>query len=188
MTAAQQSYFTSLPNAADVLMIGASAAGDFSPYTLRLVNSASAGQRRSVRGDRSAGRLRSAAGRSRVLLQGRVPAVLRLQAAPPDCPPDLPAAAAHQLPGQGLRLVPQRPARPAEPASAHLGRDQRSRYGHRAGRVDRLRRRLDSATSRTRSPPRLTCRPRAAASRCAGMRCWSITTFTMAATPAPGCT
>ena len=41
MTAAQQGYFTSLPNAADVLMIGVSAAGDFSPYTLRLVNSVS---------------------------------------------------------------------------------------------------------------------------------------------------
>ena len=40
MTAAQQSYFTSLPNAADVLMIGVSTPGDFSPYTLRLVNSA----------------------------------------------------------------------------------------------------------------------------------------------------
>ena len=40
MTAAQQSYFTSLPNAADVLMIGVSTPGDFSRYTLRLVNSA----------------------------------------------------------------------------------------------------------------------------------------------------
>jgi len=40
MTAAQQSYFTSLPNAADVLMIGVSTPGDFSPYTLRLVDSA----------------------------------------------------------------------------------------------------------------------------------------------------
>jgi hypothetical protein len=38
MTAAQQSYFTSLANAADVLMIGVSTPGDFSPYTLRLVN------------------------------------------------------------------------------------------------------------------------------------------------------
>jgi hypothetical protein len=41
MTAAQQNYFTSLPNVADVLMIGVSTPGDFSPYTLRLVNSAS---------------------------------------------------------------------------------------------------------------------------------------------------
>lgn len=40
MTVAQQSYFTSRPNAADVLMIGVSTPGDFSPYTLRLVNSA----------------------------------------------------------------------------------------------------------------------------------------------------
>jgi hypothetical protein len=38
MTAAQQSYFTSLANAADVLMTGVSSPGDFSPYTLRLVN------------------------------------------------------------------------------------------------------------------------------------------------------
>src|SRR5262249_3243660 len=40
MTAAQQAYFTSLRNAADILLVGTSAAGDFSPYTLRLVNSA----------------------------------------------------------------------------------------------------------------------------------------------------
>ena len=40
MTAPQQSYFISLPNAADVLMIGVNTPGDFSPYTLRLVNSA----------------------------------------------------------------------------------------------------------------------------------------------------
>jgi hypothetical protein len=39
MTAAQKSYFTSLRNAADVLLVGTSVAGDFSPYTLRLVNS-----------------------------------------------------------------------------------------------------------------------------------------------------
>jgi Baseplate J-like protein len=41
MTAAQQAYFTSLRNAADILLIGTSVAGDFSPYRLRLVNSAS---------------------------------------------------------------------------------------------------------------------------------------------------
>lgn len=40
MTAAQQNYFKTLPGAANVLMIGTSTAGDFSPYTLRLVNSA----------------------------------------------------------------------------------------------------------------------------------------------------
>ena len=44
MTAAQQSYFTSLTNPAEVLMIGVSTPGDFSPYTLRLVNSAAAGE------------------------------------------------------------------------------------------------------------------------------------------------
>jgi hypothetical protein len=38
MTAAQQSYFSSLANAVNVLMIGVSAPGDFLPYTLRLVN------------------------------------------------------------------------------------------------------------------------------------------------------
>lgn len=40
MTATQKNYFTSLPSAADVLLIGTSTPGDFSPYTLRLVNSA----------------------------------------------------------------------------------------------------------------------------------------------------
>ena len=44
MTAAQQNYFTSLPDAANVLLIGTSTAGDFSPYTLRLVNSSSQAQ------------------------------------------------------------------------------------------------------------------------------------------------
>jgi hypothetical protein len=39
MTAAQKAFFTSLPNAADVLLVGTSVAGDFSPYTLRLVDS-----------------------------------------------------------------------------------------------------------------------------------------------------
>jgi hypothetical protein len=39
MTAVQQNYFKALPGAANVLMIGTSTAGDFSPYTLRLVNS-----------------------------------------------------------------------------------------------------------------------------------------------------
>ena len=40
MTAAQQSYFTSLTNPGEVLVIGVSTPGDFSPYLLRLVNSA----------------------------------------------------------------------------------------------------------------------------------------------------
>lgn len=40
MTAAQQNYFKSLPDVTKVLLIGTSTAGDFSPYTLRLVNSA----------------------------------------------------------------------------------------------------------------------------------------------------
>ncbi|HXZ39744.1 MAG TPA: putative baseplate assembly protein [Terriglobales bacterium] len=37
-TAAQQKYFTSLPDAANVLLVQTSSAGDFSPYTLQLVN------------------------------------------------------------------------------------------------------------------------------------------------------
>lgn len=40
-TVTQQNYFKSLPDAANVLLIGTSTAGDFSPYTLRLVNSSS---------------------------------------------------------------------------------------------------------------------------------------------------
>jgi hypothetical protein len=39
MTTSQKNYFTSLRNAADVLLVGTGVAGDFSPYTLRLVNS-----------------------------------------------------------------------------------------------------------------------------------------------------
>jgi hypothetical protein len=40
MTAAQQAFFTALRDAAEILLVGVSVAGDFSPYTLRLVNSA----------------------------------------------------------------------------------------------------------------------------------------------------
>jgi uncharacterized phage protein gp47/JayE len=38
MTPAQQSYFTRLPDAASVIVVGTSVAGDFAPYTVRLVN------------------------------------------------------------------------------------------------------------------------------------------------------
>ncbi|HWY03783.1 MAG TPA: putative baseplate assembly protein [Candidatus Acidoferrum sp.] len=41
LTATQQNYFKSLPDAANVLLVGTSVAGDFSPYTMRLVNSSS---------------------------------------------------------------------------------------------------------------------------------------------------
>ena len=64
----QQSYFTSLANAADVLMIGVSTPGDFSPYTLRLVNFGDRSDRGFVRGHGSARRLRSATGRGGILL------------------------------------------------------------------------------------------------------------------------
>jgi hypothetical protein len=39
-TAAETAYYTSLPDAAKVLVVRTKAAGDFSPYTLRLVNNA----------------------------------------------------------------------------------------------------------------------------------------------------
>ena len=38
MTGPQQAYFTMLPDAANVVMVGTSVAGDFSPYKLRLVD------------------------------------------------------------------------------------------------------------------------------------------------------
>jgi hypothetical protein len=38
MTVSQQSYFKALADAGNVLLIGTSTAGDFSPYTVRLVN------------------------------------------------------------------------------------------------------------------------------------------------------
>ena len=44
LTVPQQNYFKSLPDAAKVLLVGTSVAGDFSPYTLRLVNSSSQAQ------------------------------------------------------------------------------------------------------------------------------------------------
>jgi hypothetical protein len=45
LTSAAEAYFTGLTDAADVIVVGASVAGDFSPYTLSLVNdAATAGQ------------------------------------------------------------------------------------------------------------------------------------------------
>ena len=90
MTAAQQSYFTSLTNPGEVLVIGVSTPGDFSPYLLRLVNSAAQASEDPFQVTEVLERLRSATRRRKVFLQGRVPACFRLQAAGTACPPDLP--------------------------------------------------------------------------------------------------
>ena len=77
----ESAYLTALADAAKVLVIRTNVTGDFSPYTLRLVNSASAGRGRLLRPHRGARRVRSAAGGGAVLVQGGVRAGLRLRAA-----------------------------------------------------------------------------------------------------------
>ena len=80
------------------------AAGDFSPYTLRLVASAGVA--------RAAGGHRPGAGADRVQLQGRLPERLRLQ--PDDaCPPEPARRSGDRLPGARLRELPPPDARSA---------------------------------------------------------------------------
>ena len=90
MTAAQQSYFTSLTNAADVLVVGISTGRRLLPLH------AAAGQRcdQSVEDSFEVTEVLAgfdpAARRGRVLLQGGVRPDFRLRSRSADCPPALP--------------------------------------------------------------------------------------------------
>ena len=124
-----------MPDAADILLIGASTAGDFSPYTLRLVNSATQAQEDPSKSPRcSPASIRnsprsSSPSRSNAL---RSSTASRLA---PDCPPDLPAPPPINYLAKdygSFRTVMLDRLNQLLPA---WGRIERSRHGHRAGRA-----------------------------------------------------
>jgi baseplate J-like protein len=91
MTAAQKAFFTSLANAAEVLLVGTSTAGDFSPYILRLVNSAAqaAGDPFTVTEVLSGFDPQLA--EVEFSFKVECPPFFDCKPQPPDCPPNLPA-------------------------------------------------------------------------------------------------
>ena len=125
--------------------------------------------------------------RDRVLVQGRVPVRLRLRAGAATARRSRPTRPTIDYLAKDYQLPPP-DARPAEPARAGLDRALAGRPRRHAGRAARLRRRqalLPPGRDRQRGLPRA---PRAGACRCAGMRGWSTTPCTRAATRAPWCT
>ena len=136
--------------------------------------------------DRGARRLRSAARRGRVLLQGRVRPRFRLRAAPPDCPPDLPAPPPINYLAKdygSFRTILLDRLNQLLPDWAG---NERSRHGRRARRADRLCRRpaqLSAGRGRYGSLS-ATARSRISLRRHALLVDYRSTT---AATRAPGC-
>jgi Baseplate J-like protein len=91
MTATQKNYFTSLPGAADILLIGVSTAGDFSPYTLRLVNSATQAEEDPFEVTEVLTAFDSQLAEVEFYFKVECPPFFDCQPPPPSCPPDLPA-------------------------------------------------------------------------------------------------
>jgi hypothetical protein len=91
MTATQKNYFTSLPGAADILLIGTSAAGDFSPYTLRLVNSATEAKEDPFEVTEVLTGFDPQLAEVQFYFKVECPPFFDCKPLPPDCPPDLPA-------------------------------------------------------------------------------------------------
>ena len=80
-----------LPDATKALVVRTKVAGDFSPYTLRLVNDAAAGRGRPLRSHRNPRRLRSGAfAQVEFSFKVECPPDFDCAASSPDCPPDLP--------------------------------------------------------------------------------------------------
>jgi hypothetical protein len=91
MTAAQKNYFTSLPGAADILLIGTSTAGDFSPYTLRLVNSATQAKEDPFEVTEVLTGFDPQLVEVEFYFKVECPPFFDCKPLPPNCPPDLPA-------------------------------------------------------------------------------------------------
>ena len=122
--ALEQAYFTSLADAANVLLVRTSVAGDFSPYELRLVNSATQAQLDPFEVTE--------------VLTGFDPQLAAVQFSfKVECGPDFDCASAtsrlpsdpagapaDQLPRQGLRQLPHAHPGPLQPAPARVGRHQ----------------------------------------------------------------
>jgi hypothetical protein len=91
MTAAQESYFNSLAGANEILVIGVSTAGDFSPYTLRLVNSAAQAQEDPFEMTEVLTGFDPQLAEVEFYFKVECPPFFDCKPQPPDCPPDLPA-------------------------------------------------------------------------------------------------
>jgi hypothetical protein len=91
MTLAQESYFNALPRATEILVIGASAAGDFSPYTLRLVNSAAQAQEDPFKVTEALTGFDPQLTEVEFYFKVECPPFFDCKPQPPDCPPNLPA-------------------------------------------------------------------------------------------------
>jgi hypothetical protein len=91
MTPAQQNFFTSLPAAANVLLVGVSAAGDFSPYRLRLVNSAPQAEEDSFEVTEVLTGFDPQLAEVEFSFKVECPPFFDCKPLPPDCPPELPA-------------------------------------------------------------------------------------------------
>ena len=91
MTAAQKAFFTSLRDAADVLLVGTSAAGDFSPYRLRLVNSATQANEDPFTVTEVLTGFDPQLAEVEFSFKVECPPFFDCKPLPPDCPPNLPA-------------------------------------------------------------------------------------------------
>lgn len=91
MNATQKNYFTSLPEAADILLIGTSTAGDFSPYTLRLVNSATQAKENPFQVTEVLSGFDLQLTEVEFYFKVECPPFFDCKPLPPICPPDLPA-------------------------------------------------------------------------------------------------
>ena len=91
MTAAQENYFNSLAGAAQILIIGVSSAGDFSPYMLRLVNSASQAEEDPFSVTEVLTGFDPQLAEVEFYFKLECPPFFDCQPQSPDCPPDLPA-------------------------------------------------------------------------------------------------
>jgi hypothetical protein len=91
LTPAQQNFFTSLPAAAEVLLVGTSVAGDFSPYTLRLVDSVVPAEQDPFTITEVVAGFDPQLAEVEFSFKVECPPFFDCQPLPPECPPDLPA-------------------------------------------------------------------------------------------------
>jgi hypothetical protein len=91
LTPAQQNFFTSLPAAAEVLLVGTSVAGDFSPYTLRLVDSVVPAEQDPFTITEVVAGFDPQLAEVEFSFKVECPPFFDCQPQPPECPPDLPA-------------------------------------------------------------------------------------------------
>ena len=94
MTLGQENYFNSLPGASDILVVGVSTAGDFSPYTLRLVNSATEAREDPFEVTEALTGFDPQLAEVEFGFKVECPPFFDCKPQPADCPPDLPPSPA----------------------------------------------------------------------------------------------